>query len=74
MILAIKESYEEAQAEAAKGKNTTSRLLSLMDQQEGVVNYLQKEVEKLRLTLIEERRPDVATTSFPPSVKRKNVP
>ena len=64
MILAIKESYEEAQAEAAKGKNTTSRLLSLTEQQEGVVNYLQKEVEKLRLTLIEERRPDVATTSF----------
>ena len=28
------------------------------------MNYLQKEVEKLRLTLIEERRPDVATTSF----------
>ena len=64
MILAIKERYEEAQAEAAKGKNTTSRLLSLTEQQEGVVNYLQKEVEKLRLTLIEERRPDVATTSF----------
>ena len=64
MILAIKESYEEAQAEAAKGKNTTSRLLFLTEQKEGVVNYLQKEIEKLRLTLIEERRPDVATTSF----------
>ena len=74
MILAIKESYEEAQAEAAKGKNTTSRLLFLTEQQEGVVNYLQKEVEKLRLTLIEERRPDVATTSFSTSVRRKNVP
>ena len=64
MILAIKESYEEAQAETAKEKNTTSRILSLTEQQEGVVKYLEKEVEKLRLTLIEERRSDVATTSF----------
>ena len=64
IIIAIKESYEEAQAEAAKGKNTMSRLLSLTKQQEGVVNYLQKVVEKLRLTLIEERRPDVATISY----------